>query len=212
MSQYTAQKQRLIDACLQLADRGFLAGTGGNLALRLSDTLLAVTPSAADYYRLKADDICVVRSDTLAQVEGDLKPSVETAMHARLLRAKPQTGASIHTHQPLASAVALLNLDLPLADPAARLALGDHVAIVPYAPSGTGFLVRALGRRLRPNIAGYLLCNHGVICGGATLDDAITHIGQIEAAAAAFLRSQISTSSHADSPIARMALSSLTSH
>jgi L-fuculose-phosphate aldolase len=209
MSRHTAQKQQVIDACLTLAEAGYLAGTGGNVALRLDDGLFAVTPSGADYYALRADDICVLRLDTLVQVEGNLKPSVESAMHACMLRFKRDMQASVHTHQPLASAVALLNVDLPVADPDARRALGERVAIVPYAPSGTGMLVRAFGRRLRPELQAYLLKNHGVICAAPAMSEAIAHVGRIEAAAAEFLRQRIAASANAPAEVRQLALDAL---
>jgi len=210
MSQYTTYQQQVINACLTLAEAGYLAGTGGNIALRIGQQLFAVTPSGADYYTLKPDDICVLRLDTLEQVEGHLKPSVESAMHACMLRFKRDMQASVHTHQPLASAVALLNIDLPVTDEEQRRALGERVAIVPYAPSGTSLLVRAFGRKLRADLHGYLLKNHGVICAAPDLNEAIAHVKRIEAAAAAFLRERIA--SHAASPAAvrEMALNALT--
>jgi L-fuculose-phosphate aldolase len=126
-----------------------------------------------------------------------------------MLRFKPDMQASVHTHQPLASEVALLNIDLPVADAEARRALGERVAIVPYAPSGTGLLVRAFGRRLRAELQGYLLKNHGVICAAPAMAEAVTHVGRIEAAAAEFLRRHIAASSHAPAAVRRLALDAL---
>ncbi len=184
---FLVQRQSVIDACLLLAEQGYLAGTGGNLALRLDNGHFAVTPSAADYYTLKAEDIAVLRLDTLAQIDGTMAPSVESGLHAALLRAKPGLHASVHTHQPLASAVALLNVALPLTEEADIVELGKSVEIVSYAPSGTGMLVKALRKRLRPDIHAYLLRNHGLICGGASLRQATELVARIEAAAGAFL-------------------------
>ena len=184
---FLAQRQSVIDACILLAEQGYLAGTGGNLALRLDPEHFAVTPSAADYYTLKAEDIAVLRLDTLAQVDGTMAPSVESGLHATLLRAKPGLHASVHTHQPLASAVALLNVALPLTEEADVVELGKAVEIIPYAPSGTGMLVKALRKRLRPDIHAYLLRNHGLICGGASLQQATELVARIEAAAGSFL-------------------------
>ncbi|MTV41228.1 class II aldolase/adducin family protein [Duganella radicis] len=212
MSSYTTHKAQVIDACLTLANAGYLAGTGGNLALRINHELFAVTPSGADYYALKPDDICVLRLDTLEQVEGSLKPSVESAMHACMLRFKRDMQASVHTHQPLASAVALLNIDLPVQDEAQRRALGERVAIVPYAPSGTGLLVRAFRRKLRANLHGYLLKNHGVICAAPDMTEAIAHVGRIEAAAADFLRRRIAAANTAPAAVRQMALAALNTH
>src|SRR5271170_3406058 len=94
---FRTQRIQLIDACRELADAGFLAGTGGNLAVRLDEQHFAVTPSAADYYTLSAGDIAVLRLEDLVQVGGNLPPSVESPLHAEVLRAKPAMRASVHT-------------------------------------------------------------------------------------------------------------------
>jgi L-fuculose-phosphate aldolase len=211
MTSHTASKQLVIDACMAMADSGYLAGTGGNVALRVGGFLFAVTPSGADYYTLRADDICLLRLDTLEQLEGDLKPSVESALHACMLRFKPGMRASVHTHQPLASAVALLNVDLPITDTQARRALGERVAIVPYAPSGTRLLVRAFARSLRPALHAYLLSNHGLICAAPTMMEAIGHVGSIETAAAKFLHRRIAASARAPAAVRQLALEALAS-
>ena len=209
MSKFNAQKQLVIDACLKLSNAGYLAGTGGNLALRLTDELFAVTPSGADYFALGPDDICVLRLNNLEQLEGNLKPSVESAMHAAMLCFKKGMQASVHTHQPMASAIALLNIDLPVLGRDNQIALGDKVAIVPYAPSGTGFLVRNFKKCLRPDVHAYLLKNHGVICAAADMAGAICNVGRIEAAAAGFLRTQIDAFPNLPVALRSMALDTL---
>ena len=210
MSQFTRQKQMVIDACLTLSKAGYLAGTGGNLALRLNDDLFAVTPSGADYFALHADDICVLRLKNLEQLEGNLKPSVESGMHATMLRFKTAMQASVHTHQPMASAIALLNIDLPVVNADDQRALGPRVAIVPYAPSGTGFLVRNFKHCLRSDVHAYLLKNHGVICAANTMAEAISNVARIETAAAEFLRQKIESSANLTPAILALTLSALT--
>ncbi len=210
MSLFTSQKQLVLDACLTLSRSGYLAGTGGNLALRLTDELFAVTPSGADYFALSADDICVLRLADLTQVEGTMKPSVESAMHAAVLRYKPVMRASVHTHQPLASALALLNVDLPLTNDEDQRMLGQRVRIVPYAPSGTGFLVANLQKRLNASDHGYLLKNHGVICAARDMDQAIASVARIESAAASYLRDHIATSGTLASALRANLLNQLT--
>lgn len=180
---YLPERQAVIDACIALADLGFLAGTGGNLALRIDAEHFAVTPSASDYYTLIPTDIAVLRLADLQQVTGSKKPSVESALHATMLRQWPQHGASVHTHQPLASAVALLNRPLPLSDPRDIADFGPEIGITRYGPSGTGFLRKALQQALRPELHAYLLGNHGLICICPTLADAAARLQRIEEAA-----------------------------
>lgn len=194
MSRYQAIQQQVIDACVRLADRGYLAGTGGNVALRVSGTEFAVTPSASDYYTMRAADICILRLDTLAVIEGELKPSVESGIHARTLRARPDCAASVHTHQPLASAIALLGIALPVVDPEAQQALGKEIPLVPYGPSGTGLLAAAYGKRVRADANAYLLRNHGLVCCGTSMNAAIANLEWVEREAAGYLRRRIALS------------------
>lgn len=184
MGAYDAYKRTVVDACLDLAGRGYLAGIGGNVALRAGENRFAVTPSAADYYTMAPEDIVILDLATLAVVEGERSPSVESALHAKLLRARPDLNASIHTHQPVASAMALLNQPIPFEEAEEQSALGPEAAITPYGPSGTGMLARAFGRTLRPGVNAYLLRNHGVVCGGEDMARAIRNVALVERAAA----------------------------
>ncbi len=191
MGPFDAVKRTVVEACLDLAGRGYLAGIGGNVALRAGENCFAVTPSAADYYSMKPEDVVILDLTTLAVLEGERSPSVESALHAKLLRARPDLNASVHTHQPVASAMALLNRAIPLEDPEERAALGAQVAITPYGPSGTGMLARAFGRTLRADVNAYLLRNHGVVCGGEDMARAIRNVALVERAAARHLEQNV---------------------
>ena len=130
-------RRAVLEACHSLVERGFLAGTGGNVALRVDDELFAVTPSATDYLAMSPEDICVLRLRDRGRVAGERTPSVESGLHARLLLSRPGCRASVHTHQPLASAVSLLSRPLPVTDRAHRELLGHEIPCAGYAPSGT---------------------------------------------------------------------------
>ena len=113
MASFLSERQEVADMCRRFADHGYFAGTGGNIGLRLDGRHFAVTPTATDYETMEAEDVVILRLDTLEQVEGDRKPSVEKGLHQRMLNAYPERSASVHTHQPIASAVALLHETLP---------------------------------------------------------------------------------------------------
>jgi L-fuculose-phosphate aldolase len=173
-------RERVVELCLALSRRGYLAGTGGNIALRVDAQHFAVTPSATDYLAMTPADVCVLRLSDLACVEGDRTPSVESGLHARVLRARQDVECSIHTHQPVASACALLGRPLVVEDQALRRMLGPSVPIVGYAPSGTGWLSAKLARALRPDLNAYLMLNHGVLCCGASTDAAVQAVEALE--------------------------------
>ena len=185
-----ALRQTVVDLCQRLSQRGHFSGTGGNIALRVDAERIVVTPSATDYLTMTAADVCVLRLSDLRQLEGVRPPSVESSLHARVLRARPDVQASIHTHQPVASACALLGAGLDVPPPWQRT-LGRRVPVVGYAPSGSGWLAGKLGRALRPDTHAYLMRNHGVLCCGPTVEQALQAVEDLETLCQDLLRQRI---------------------
>ena len=183
--------REVLDTCLKLADKGYLAGTGGNVACRVDDASFAITPSGLDYYSMTADDICVLRLDDLVQIAGDRRPSVEHRLHAHVLRARRDCQASIHTHQPIASAYTLLGKDLVFLRQEDEAMLGSRAVCVGYAPSGTTWLASKLRKSLRQDVNAYLLRNHGVVCCGPTLPETAMRLDALESACSHFFRTTI---------------------
>jgi L-fuculose-phosphate aldolase len=184
-------RQSVVDLCVKLSHIGYLAGTGGNIALRIDADRFAVTPSATDYLSMSATDVCVVRLSDLQRLEGERTPSVETSLHARVLRQRPEVHCSIHTHQPVASACALLGQDLAVDDEATRRVIGPRVPLIGYMPSGTGLLAWMVGRAIRPELNAYLMRNHGVLCCGTSLETAVASVHALEGLAHRHLAQRI---------------------
>jgi len=190
--------QGIVELCVELSHRGHLAGTGGNIALRIDEHRFAVTPSATDYLTMTAADVCVLRLSDLTQLEGNGVPSVESGLHARVLRARPDVQASIHTHQPVASACALLGQALEVPPGALQSSLGRSVPVVGYAPSGSNWLSSKLARKLRNDTNAYLMFNHGVLCCGASTTAAVQAVEDLETLARAHLMRRITARAERD--------------
>jgi L-fuculose-phosphate aldolase len=186
-------RQEVVSACRLLADMGYLAGTGGNVACRIDNEHFAITPSATDYFAMRPEDVCVLRLDSLARVAGDRQPSVEHRLHAHVLRIRWDCHASIHTHQPIASAYTLLGRALEIRDQRHRASLGPKAAVVGYAPSGTSWLASRLAKALKPDINAYLMRNHGIVCCGPTMGETIARVEALEAACTMFFRKAITS-------------------
>jgi len=178
-----AAQRAVLATALELAELGFLAGVGGNLALRIDETRMAVTPSATDYYTMSAEDVCVLDIRSLRPLFGARAPSVESGLHAKALLKRTDCRASVHTHQPVASAFTLLGIPLPVANAEQRSILGAELPVAGYAPSGTGWLAWNVARLVRPGVNGYLMRNHGVVCLGRTLADGCAAVLALERAA-----------------------------
>lgn len=192
---FQATRELVLQTCIELADRGYLAATGGNVALRADEEHFAVTPSATDYYAMRAEDVCLVRFSDTVQVEGERSASVETGLHAGLLLARPDCGASVHTHQPVASGYTLLAKPLEVRDRSRRALLGQSVPCVGYAFSGTNRLARRVARAVKPNTHAYLMRNHGAVCLGRDAREAMTRVAALESECASFFLTRIASQS-----------------
>jgi L-fuculose-phosphate aldolase len=196
-------REEVVRTCIGLADKGYLAGTGGNVALRADDDHFAVTPSATDYYAMNAGDVCVVRLSDNEQIEGERQASVEAGLHAGVLLRRPECWASIHTHQPIASAYTLLARPLEVRDGRHRTLLGGRVPCVGYAPSGTSLLAARVARAIKADTHAYLMRNHGVVCVGKDADQAMRRVAALESECAAFFEARASDESNALDPSVR---------
>jgi L-ribulose-5-phosphate 4-epimerase len=187
MPAYTQEKQQVVETAQQLVDKGYLMATGGNLSIRIPDrAAFAVTPSNYDYGRMTVDDVCILDFD-LRVIEGTLKPSVESALHAGVYLTRPDVNAVVHTHQVYASTLALINAPIPaLFDEQVRF-LGRSVEIIPYAPSGTGFLKNAIVKHIKNHNNAYILQNHGALCFGHDVERAAHNVEILEKCALAYL-------------------------
>ncbi len=187
MSQYQPFKQQVVDTARHLTEHGYLMATGGNLSVRIpGQPAFAITPSNFDYLKMQPDDVCILDLD-LHGLEGELKPSVESAMHAGIYHARADVNAVVHTHQVYASALALINAPIPaLFDEQVRF-LGRSVEIIPYAPSGTGFLKNAIVKHIQNHHNAYIMQNHGVLCFGHDVERAAHNVEILEKCALAYL-------------------------
>ena len=180
-------KQQVVETAQHLTAKGYLMATGGNLSVRLPGRpAFAVTPSNYDYMKMQPEDVCILDFD-LNVLEGALKPSVESAMHAGIYEARADVNAIVHTHQVYASTLALINAPIPaLFDEQVRF-LGRAVEIIPYAPSGTGFLKNAIVKHVKNHHNAYIMQNHGVLCFGHDAERAAHNVEILEKCALAYL-------------------------
>ena len=187
MGAFDALKRQIVEAAQELVQKGYLMATGGNLSLRLpGQNGFAITPSNYDYLNMTPDDVCIL-DFALNLLEGELKPSVESAMHSAVYQVRGDVNAIIHTHQVYASALTLIKAPIPaLFDEQARF-LGRTVDIIPYAPSGTGFLKNTVARHVKNHNNAFMMQNHGALVFGHDIERAIHNVEILEKCALAYL-------------------------
>ena len=187
MGQFELFKQQIVDTCRVLVEKGYLMATGGNVSLRIPEpNAFAITPSNYDYLKMTADDVCVLNLD-LNLLEGQLKPSVEAAMHGVIYQVRDDVNAIIHTHQVYVSALTLVKAPIPaLFDEQARF-LGRSVEIIPYAPSGTGMLKNAVAKHVKNHNNAFMMQNHGALVFGHDMERAMHNVEILEKCSLAYL-------------------------
>jgi L-ribulose-5-phosphate 4-epimerase len=187
MKPYNIEKQQIVETAQTLVRKGYLMATGGNLSLRIPEqNAFAVTPSNYDYMKMTPNDICVLDFD-LNLLDGHLKPSVESAMHGAVYQARADVNAIVHTHQVYTSALTLIKAPIPaLFDEQARF-LGRSVDIIPYAPSGTGFLKNTVAKHVKNHNNAFMMQNHGALVFGHDMERAVHNVEILEKCALAYL-------------------------
>jgi L-fuculose-phosphate aldolase len=157
-----AERQQVAAASRRLAEEGLVVGTSGNLSAR-RDEHVAITPTGADLGSLDAEQVSVVDLD--GQVAwGELSPTSELGLHLGVYR-RYDAGAVVHTHSPMATALACVLDELPCVH-YQMLLLGGSVRVAEYATFGSPELAEAVLAALEGRTAA-LMANHGAIAYGA---------------------------------------------
>jgi hypothetical protein len=190
--EHRMSRQHVVDMCRTMLERGYLKATEGNVSVRIPGReLYAVTPSNYDYDKMRVEDICVVDFNGKHVPDpggaGGLVPSIECGMHANVYKERPDVNAIVHTHQPYASALALLRKPIPaLTDEQVRF-LGKEVAIIDYAPSGTGFLAKNVQKKVASGDNAFIIANHGIVAVGTDPSRAVFNMALLEKVSLAYL-------------------------
>ncbi|NLD04617.1 MAG: class II aldolase/adducin family protein [Synergistaceae bacterium] len=170
-------RKEIIRIGILLSEKGLVQGTGGNISCRTEKGLL-ITPSGMDYRVLVPEDI-VLMSLKGKVLEGVKKPSIEKDMHMKIYLSKKDINAVIHTHSVYATAMAAARLPLyPITDNQVALFCGT-VPVADYAPIGTKELAENAVRTLADG-SGILLANHGALCVGKDLAEALIRCEMLE--------------------------------
>jgi L-fuculose-phosphate aldolase len=167
MNTLSAEREMVAAACRRLASEGLVPGTAGNASMRSGDHV-AITPTGAVLGELEPEQVTVV--DLGGEVvDGSLAPTSEIDLHLGVYE-RLGAGAVVHTHAPMATAIACVLDELPLVH-YQMLALGGAVRVAPYATFGTPELAEGVVEALEGHTAA-LMRSHGAVCIGGDVDGA----------------------------------------
>lgn len=164
-------REEVLEKSVQMIKDGLAFGAGGNIsALDSESGLIAITPSAIEYTKMKTADIVVIDKNGKV-VDGKWKPTSESPMHTIFYREREDVGAVVHTHAPQATVFAIINEPVPMVVAEAALCIGEPVKVAPYRRPGTDELARIVLETMGDGVA-VLLAQHGMIAVGSTLREA----------------------------------------
>jgi L-fuculose-phosphate aldolase len=176
-------RTQVAGVCRTLAARGLVIGTAGNVSVRIGERI-AVTATGARFEDLTADQVSVVTLDGKLAV-GELEPTSELDLHLGIYRSYG-SGAVVHTHAPVATAVGLVVTELPCVH-YQMLLLGGAIRVAPYATFGTSDLAESVVGALAGRAAA-LMANHGAVTHAADLAAALDHALLLEWACTVYWR------------------------
>ena len=125
---------------------------------------MVVKPSGVLYEDLTSEGMLIVDLDGKV-VEGEMKPSVDTATHLYVYRHMPHVNGVVHTHSNYATAFAALNRPIPVYLTAIADEFGCTIPCGKYAKIGG----EEIGEEIVKSIGkspGILMKNHGVFTVG----------------------------------------------
>lgn len=171
-------KTEMIKYLISLVERGFVTGIGGNISARLPESNeVWITPSGLYKPRLKLEDLVKIDLDGKT-LEGMFKPTMEWRFHTAIYKKRSDVNAIVHTHNPVATGLALAGVRIKPITVEAALILA-RVPIIPFAYPGTKELGDLVGESIMGNRL-VILQNHGVIGVGYDLTEAVSAVEILE--------------------------------
>ncbi len=162
-NQYASEVEQFVKVCHRLADHMFVTSHGGNLAWRLDDDVILITPTKMYKSDIGNTDVVFINmaGDT---IEGHNKPTGEKPMYLKFFEQRTDIQSVLHCHPPYTCAASIMKgqnwLMRPLF-PEACIEVGP-VPVVPYAEP----LTQQLADNFEPFLKKYnafIMENHGLV-------------------------------------------------
>lgn len=112
--EYRAIREAACEASIAIQDGGLVVLTWGNASAADHEAgVFAIKPSGVSYAQLEPAAMVVVSIETGEVVDGELRPSSDTATHQRLYRAFARVNGIVHTHSRCATSFAQAASPIP---------------------------------------------------------------------------------------------------
>lgn len=162
LKKYESEVGAFIKVCHQLSAKMYVTGYGGNLAWRLEEELILITPTMLNKGEIQEKDLVFINPEG-ETIEGTRKPTGEKYMYLKFFRERPDIKSVIHCHSPNVCAFAIMEGDHLMKPwfPETTHEVGP-VPVVPYAEPISPKLAENFSAYLQ-NYNTFLMENHGVV-------------------------------------------------
>jgi L-fuculose-phosphate aldolase len=163
VEKYRSQVDQFVTVCRLLASFQYVSSAGGNLAWKLEDNLMIITPTKTYKGAVGPDEVVFIDMEGKT-VEGKLRPTGEVPMYLTFFRCRPDIESVVHCHPTAACALAITkgkNWLMRPFYPELSTEVGP-VPLVPYAEPLTEELARNFEPFL-PRYNSFIMENHGLV-------------------------------------------------
>ena len=168
----------IVEAGRRLYARSYVASNDGNISARLDERRLITTPKSVCKGFMTPDMMVIVDADG-KKLSGERDPSTELPMHLEIYRNRPDAGAVVHAHPPLATGFAVAGIPLTRAVLAEVITTLGSIPIAAYGTPSTRELPDAVRKYIKAH-DGMLLANHGAVTCGPSVMGAYYKMETIE--------------------------------
>ena len=154
-------KEELVQLHLELPKNNLVVWTGGNVSARDAETgFVVIKASGIRYEELRPEHMIVVDLEGKI-IEGNFKPSSDTASHLYIYKYRADVGGVAHTHSAYATAFAAVNKPIPVVLTAIADEFGGAIPCGGFALIGDESIGKMILECIGKSPA-VLLKNHGV--------------------------------------------------
>ncbi len=172
-------RAELLQLHMMLPKSNLVAWTSGNVSIRDKETgYVVIKPSGLMYEDLRPEHFVVVDLDGKL-IEGNLKPSSDTASHLYIYRHRADVFGVVHTHSPYATAFAANGQSIPVYLTAQADEFGGPIPCGPFALIGGEQIGQVVVEHIG-NSPAILLKNHGVFTIGPSGKSAVKAAVMVE--------------------------------
>ncbi len=174
-------RQQMVAIGLRMYQRGYVAATDGNVSVKMDDDRLLITPTGTCLGELRPEGLVAIEQGG-SVCDPNQRPSSELPMHLEAYGQRPDVGAVIHAHPPLATAFTVAGISLAqCVIPEVVLTMGT-IPTTKYATPSTEQGREQVRELIRCHDA-LILDRHGTLTVGPDLISAYRKLEKVEHAA-----------------------------